>query len=128
MESESRIRPIDIIRRASASTRRSITVPEWENLTLWFRKVTPADWDAVDVDNEKTAWERSLRLLIRKAELEDGSPAFATGDLYFLQHEAELVVVQRVVNFMFESSFQSVAAAKGALLADPTSSSKLASP
>jgi hypothetical protein len=113
-------RAIDVIRERSALTRRSIEIPEW-GLTMYFGKMVVADMEAVDErrqdDDEKkmTPQERNMILLVSKAQNEDGTPMFRMGDIMFLRTEADFVVLQRVVNFMFETAHtnvEKIAAAK----------------
>ena len=110
---ETRPRAIDIIRAKSALERRKIEVPEW-GLTFYFGKMTVADMEAVDErrkdDGSITMQQRNMILLVAKAQNEDGSPMFGMGDIMFLKSEADFVVLQRVVNFMFESAYQSIEA------------------
>jgi hypothetical protein len=106
-------RAIDVIRAKSALERRKIVVPEW-GLTFYFGKMTVADMEAVDArrkeGEEMTHQHRNMVLLVAKAQDEDGTPMFGMGDIMFLKSEADFVVLQRVVNFMFESAYQSIEA------------------
>jgi len=113
-------RPIDVIRRCSSSVKRSITIPEWEDLTLYFGKITIADWEGVEAREPKSDMERNIYLLISMAKLENGTPAFATGDKMFLTNEADFTVLQRVINFMFQSVYESVQEAERAVEENPT--------
>lgn len=97
------LRPIDVIRQRSKLARRPIDVPEW-GLVLWFGKLTVADMESVGAKEATTKLERNLHLLIQKSELENGDPAFGTGDLHFLKTEADFVVIQRLLDFMFASA------------------------
>lgn len=112
---------IDIIRRASRSERKCIEVPEWEGLKLYFAKLTTADVQSVAERNPKDVIERNMYLMIAKAQDEDGAPAFELGDRHFLNSEADFLVVQRVVNFMFESASVTMDEAKQAIKEDPIS-------
>ena len=117
------IRPIDIIRRCSSLNRREIVIPEWDNLKLYFGKVTMADWDGVESRKPTSDMERHLMLLVKMARLEDGTPAFGMGDREYLRSEASLAVVQRVIAFMYEGSYESVEEAEAAIESDPPSDS-----
>lgn len=97
------LRPIDIVRRRSRLARRSIVVPEWE-MTVWFGKLTVSDMEATGAREAKSTLERNLVLLTIKAEDEAGAPLFASGDLHFLKQEADFVVIQRLLDFMFASA------------------------
>ena len=116
-------RPIDVIRRCSSAMKREIVVPEWEGMTLYFGKMTAADWDAVEMRNPKTDMDRHLLLLIKMARLEDGTPAFQMGDRTYLRDEAELTVLQRVIAFMYEGQYASVEQAEEAIEGNPVSDS-----
>lgn len=112
--SAGKLRAIDVIRTKSALERRKIEVPEW-GLTFYFGKMTVDDMEAVDArrqDNEErmTPQQRNMILLVSKAQDEEGKPMFAMGDIMFLKKEADFVVLQRIVNFMFESAYVSVEA------------------
>jgi len=114
-------RSIDVIRRASRTERKMIEVAEWEGLKLYFNKLTTADIQGIADRNPKDTIERNMYLLVSKAQVESGEPAFNVGDLHFLRSEADFMVVQRVINFMFESAVSSVEEAKEAIKEDPIS-------
>lgn len=114
-------RPIDVIRRCSSLNRRSITIPEWEDMTLYFGKITVADWDGVEARNPKSDMERNLLLLISMARLEDGTPAFQGGDKMYLEREADFAVLQRVLNFMYEGAYEGLEQAEAAITENPIS-------
>jgi hypothetical protein len=114
-------RAIDIIRRASRAERRMLEVPEWEGLKLYFGRLTTGDVQGTAERNPKDMIERNIYLVIAKAQLEDGTPAFNVGDKHHLTHEADFMVTQRVINFMFETASISLAAATEAIKEDPTS-------
>lgn len=123
---DSGLRPIDRIRKATRARRRKIEVEDW-GVTLYFGTLTTADVEAVDAameddgkQPEKNSQERRLRLLIEKAELEDGSRAFRPGDLHHLRSEADYMTLQRVIGFMYNSML-SVDAAKKDSAGTPTS-------
>lgn len=126
-------KPIDRIRKAYRDRRRSIEVPEWDGLELFFSPLTTADVAAADdrmqdrdgKEPAKHRHERNIYLLIATAELEDGSPAFRLGDKAFLMTEAEYAVIQRLVGFLYSTSMSadSVEDAKGKSEATPGSTS-----
>lgn len=122
-------RAIDVIRAKSVLERRKLEVPEW-GLTFWFGKVTVDDMEAVDNRRDENGQisrqERNLIMLVSKAQAEDGTPMFTMGDVHFLKKEADFVVLQRVINFMFESAYTSlkdVKEKKEAIAANPPSAS-----
>lgn len=94
-------RTIDLIRAHFSSKLVPVEVPEW-GLTLWFGPLTMADFEVVSVTAGERAEERNVRLLISKARLQDGTPAFAPGDLHYLRTEAQARVITRLVNAMYE--------------------------
>lgn len=104
-------RAIDAVIQAAARRRRAVEVPEW-GLTLWFSPVTTADRIAVsermgdrkDVDSEAYRLESQILLLITKAELEDGSPAFSFGDKEYLLRKADYLVIQRLIAELYRVS------------------------
>ena len=116
-------RPIDIIRRCSSLDRRELVIPEWDNMKLYFGKLTAGDWDGVEARKPKSDMDRHLYLLIKMAKLEDGTPAFQMGDKEYLKTEAPLSVLQRVINFMYEGTYQSVEQAQEAIEGNPPSDS-----
>lgn len=127
------IKAIDRVREAAVSALRSITIPEWGDLTLHFGKLTIADQEAVEARTPKTAYERQLIMLIHKAKMEDGTPAFQMGDMHYLRNEADFVVVQRIVAFMYQTAFerkgtQDPAQAAEGIKNDPPSASDSSSP
>lgn len=105
------VRPIDRVVQARRQARRSIVVPEWDGLALYFSPVTTLDVQAVHDrmredgrDAEQNQLEKRVILLIQKAELEDGSRAFEFGDRIALMENAEWSVLMRVIGFMYESA------------------------
>lgn len=123
-------RAIDVIRRRSASMRRCIVVPEWEDMPIWFGKLTVADMEATGervgaaaAGKPMTTLERNIVLVVVKAENEDTTPVFALGDLHFLKTEAEFAVVQRLIDFMFSSALPTVAEEADRIEANPPSTS-----
>jgi hypothetical protein len=115
-------RPIDRVRQHFAGEDRTLTIPEWK-LTLHFGKVTLADIRGVRDRAPKDLNEQNVFLLISKARLDDGQPAFQMGDKHFLMTEADAMVMHRVINFMLEAAYTGVDEAKRAIEADPTSAS-----
>jgi len=103
-------RPIDRIRQATRDRRQRVPVEPWD-LVLYFGPLTTSDVEAVEAameddgrDPQEHTQERRLRLLIEKAELEDGSRAFRPGDLHHLKSEADYVTLQQVVAKMFTAA------------------------
>lgn len=93
---------IDKLRERHREQRREIEVPGMEE-TLYAAPLTTADIQAVEdrmeakgLDPEKNEHERRALILIQKAELEDGSPAFRSGDLRFLLNEVDYMTLQRL--------------------------------
>jgi hypothetical protein len=119
----SETRPIDVIRRCSSLDRREIVIPEWEDMKLYFGKMTAAAWDGVEARKPKTDMDRHLLLLIKMAMGEDGKPAFNMGDREYLKTEAALPVLQKVINFMYEGVYESVEQAEEAIEGNPCSGS-----
>lgn len=102
------MRPIDQILQAGRDRRRSVTIPEWGGLELFFAPLTTSDMIAVrerlvDLHGEEPAKheeERRVLLLIQKAQLPDGSKAFDWGDRLHLQ-EADYVGMQKALACMY---------------------------
>ena len=72
-------RPIDRVRQAYGGATRSMKVPEWGGLELFFGPLTTADMEAVDARDPKSSYDRNLILLIYKAKDADGKPLFGMG-------------------------------------------------
>jgi hypothetical protein len=115
---------IDSVRSAYQAKRRSLVVPEWDNLEMYFGPLTVDDMESVKsrVRDPESDYEQNILLLIHKARDKEGKPLFAFGDKKVLQGEANLVVLQRVINFMWEG-VASIAEAEKELEVDPTSDS-----
>lgn len=118
------MKAIDIIRQASQTARRSIEIPEWRDpdghpLVLWFGRLTAADLQAIEERQPRDHHERNVLLLIHKAQDEGGQPIFEFGDRLALLREADFVVLQRIIAFMFERTYPTVEAAAEALRANP---------
>lgn len=94
-------RLVDRIREKNSDGRKSIIVPEWDGVELFFSRMTIGDMRSVKDRSPKDDYDRNLMLLIHKARYADGSPAFTMGDKHYLETEADLPVVQRVIGFMF---------------------------
>jgi hypothetical protein len=116
-------KPIDVIRRCSSLDRRELVIPEWDDMKLYFGKLTAQDWEGVESRNPKTDMDRHLMLLILMARDEKGEPAFEMGDRVLLKKEAPLNVLQRVINFMYEGTYESIEQAEEAIEGNLTSDS-----
>lgn len=93
---------IDRLRERHREQRREIEVQGMEE-TIYASPLTTADIQAVEDRMEDRGWdpeenehERRCLILIQKAELEDGSPAFRSGDLRFLLNEVDYMTIQRL--------------------------------
>lgn len=98
-------RAIDVIRQSTTDQRRSIVVSEWGGLEMFFSRLTSSDIASVGDRDPKSPQERNLILLIHKARDREGRPLFQMGDLHYLMTEADWFVLQKVVTFMYESSY-----------------------
>lgn len=116
-------RAIDVIRRSSSLSRRELVVPEWEDMKLYFNKITAADWDAVESRKPRTDMHRNLLMLVRMARNEAGEPIFGSGDIEYLKNEAALDVLQRVMLFMFEGLYENIEQAVEEIEGNPSSDS-----
>lgn len=116
-------RAIDRIRSASTAARRKIVVPEWGNLELYFDRLTVSDMEAITDQEPKSTFDRNIRLLVHKAKDADGKPVFSSGDVVYIKTEADYLIVQRVIGFMFETAYGTVEEAKEQLREDPISDS-----
>lgn len=96
---------IDRVLLAYSSRRKSITVAEFDGLTLYFGQFTSADLDGVEfqmrelhgTDTEK--WPKNefrVRQIVHKAELEDGSVAFLGGDVVHLMTRVPIGVITKL--------------------------------
>ena len=117
-------RAIDVIRNNYMGERRSITVPEWGGLALWFGPVTPSAMEKVDDRDPANNLERSLLLLVTMATDEGGKPLFEFGDVRHLKDTTEFTVLQRVFDFMLSSWLDKETSVK----TNPTSAGVSSSP
>ena len=97
-------RAIDKVRASYNVAKRQLLVPEWDNLELWFGRLTITDMQAILAREPKDTYEQDCMLLIHKAMDAEGKPAFQMGDLHYLKTEADYLVVRRVTAFMYEST------------------------
>lgn len=119
-------RLIDRVREHYARTTRTVSVPAL-GVDLHFSPLTVQDSAAVESRGPKNDRERSIYLLIHKARLPDGTPAFQMGDFAYLVGECD---VTEVLGPMLEglygpaaTSTDAIKDAKDAVAADPTSDS-----
>lgn len=112
-------RAIDMIRRNYMGERKSIVIPEWEDLELWFGPVTPSAMEKVDARKPENNMDRSFLLLVTMAQDEDGKPLFEFGDVKYMKDTTEFTVLQRVFDFML-SSFLEKEDAEKKVNEDPT--------
>jgi len=97
-------RAIDKVRSAYNVSKRKLVVPEFDDLELWFGRLTTSDMQAVLAREPKDSYEQDLHLLIHKAQDAEGKPAFQMGDLHYLKTEADYVVLRRVIAFMYDAT------------------------
>lgn len=114
------LRPIDQVRKAYRQRLRPVEVPEWD-MTLYFGPLTTADSIAVAEREPRNEYEKRILLLIQKARLEDGSPAFTWGDKMVLIQEAENKVLNRLLAALYgvalgDSDVEAEEVAKGQAL------------
>jgi len=112
---ERQIRAIDKVRKGVSRRRRKFgPIKKWNNLELWFGPLTTDDMEAVDLRlinegcedplDEKHRHRRNILLLIHKAQDKDGKRAFEFGDEHYLRTEADYLIMQMLIGFMFESA------------------------
>lgn len=114
---------IDKIRAAYNTARRRILVPEFEELELFFGRLTTSDMQAVLGREPKDSYEQDLILLIHKAQDAEGKPAFQMGDLHYLKTEADYVVLRRIIAFMYDTTALSEKEVTKQVEQDPSSAS-----
>jgi hypothetical protein len=116
---------IDSVRSAYQAKRRKLVVPEWDNLEMHFGPLTVADMESVKtrVKDPDSDYERNVLLLIHKARDAEGKALFAFGDKLVLMKEADLVVLQRAINFMW-AGVGTLGEAREQIEEDPTSDSE----
>lgn len=117
------MRAVDIVLAHSKEERRAIVVPEWDNLELWFGKITVSDLQTVAGLDPRDVHERNLMLLCLKAQDKEGNKLFALGDSPLLKREADWSILQNVVEFMYRKILSSKEEAAKKLEEDPTSGS-----
>ena len=118
------MKAIDRVRNAYQAKRRSIVVPEWENMELFFGPLTVDDMVSIESrvssngTGEGEQYERSILMLIHKARTKEGTAVFHFGDKKVLMSEADLIVINRVIAFM-SSDVPSLDEARKQVEADP---------
>lgn len=121
---DSSLRAIDRMRQFSSANRRSISVPEWGDLTFYFYPLRVAELSAIEDFAPKNHHERNVLMLVLKAKHEDGTAMFTSGDAFALKNEIDAAVLQRVVSFMWSTTMpKTVEEAKALIVGDPTSGS-----
>ena len=115
------MKAIDRVRNAYREKRRMIAVPEWENLELYFGPLTVEDVVSVDArtNGKDDRYERNILMLIHKARTKEGKAVFGFGDKKVLMSEADLVVINKIVAFMWEN-VPDLEEAREEIEADPT--------
>lgn len=96
-------RAIDRLRSLSAQERRVFEFAELD-MKVYFGKLTYADLEFVDGLKPKNNFEKSLLMLIHKAQDEEGKPIFAAGDLFYLQNEVGYHILSPVIEFMWATT------------------------
>ena len=114
---------IDKVRAAYNASKRQFVIPEFDNLELWFGRLTTADMQAVLAREPKDTYEQDLLLLIHKAQDAEGKPAFQMGDLHYLKTEADYVVLRRVIAFMYDATALAEKEVEQQIAEDPSSAS-----
>ena len=124
-------RPIELIKATWDPSRRRMPWPGIPELVLFFPPMTPAVWGkargiaaaAGEDPNDSNAL--GLRLLVEMAELEDGSKAFAGGDITVLRRQTKMSDIKDVIDFMSDTgpvvlTDERVTEAQETVDADPT--------
>ena len=114
------LRAIDKIRAACAATRRQLVVPEL-GIEMYFGKLTTADVQGVLERDPKTTLDRNIMLVAMKAQDVDGKPLFSMGDVHTLKAEVDFVIMQRIIDFMFDTAYPNIEKAEEEIKSDPTS-------
>jgi len=114
---------IDKVRAAYNAGKRQLVIPEFDNLELWFGRLTTADMQAVLAREPKDSYEQDLMLLVHKAQDAEGKPAFQMGDLHYLKIEADYVVLRRAIAFMYDATMLVEKEAIKQIDQDPSSAS-----
>jgi len=112
---------------ATSNARRSLVVPEWGDLELYFGMLTIADKNAARASYgeilKPSIEDLALAMIVAKAEDATGAKLFLPADAEALRQRASLSVINRVADFMYGVEAPTVAEAKEALTASPTSAS-----
>lgn len=121
-------RLIDRIVARAPSARRMIRVPEWD-VDLYFPPVTSAQLEAALPKNgDKSTAPPSLFLLVHLAQDEAGNRLFRKADIEMLRQRADLNVLTRVQDFMWNTVTPSDEAAETDLKNTPSLSGASPSP
>ena len=101
-----KVNPMDKVtahfRNKISGEAKSITVPEWDNLTIYYKtsNTLEAEGRLVELAQKGKTIEALVETLITKAMDEDGKPMFKKMDKVSFMHEADPSVVIRVVGEM----------------------------
>ena len=100
--------------------KRSVVVPEWGGMEVFFNPVTVADMKAVEAQNPKTEYDHNLYLIIRKAKDAEGKGLFQPGDKSKLESRVDMAALIRLVQALSSRIPKAEGEAKKAIEADPT--------
>ena len=91
----------------------AVTIEGRHVLDLYFKRITRSDRLRVqNTANSDDALKQSTVMLCQKAELEDGSKAFALADVAKLQRELPEKVLNEIELFLFEADGEDFAEIK----------------
>jgi hypothetical protein len=123
--SENGKRLIDKIIAKAATGKRSIVVPEWDGVELFFEPLTRAKMEeAMPKDKvDRPFTTQSLFLLVFMAKDASGHRVFKQGDIEALRTQADLGVLSRVEAFMWGTVLPNEKQVEEMVEADPPSAS-----
>jgi hypothetical protein len=122
---------VDELKQDYQAHRGHVVTFDWTPQKVTFDPITPNDLVEANrsdpTKGEPSPFEIKVNLLIRKAKNADtGEPLFAPGDKHFLMNEAMSLRIGEMADRMM--TIPSLAEAKAAVAADPTSASDSSSP
>ncbi len=115
-------RLIDRIIAKAATGKRSLVIPEWDGVELFFEPLNRAEMEeATKNAGDRPVTTQSLFLLVHMAKDAEGNRVFKQSDIEALRTKADLGVLTRVEAFMWGTVLPSDKEVAARIEADPPS-------
>jgi hypothetical protein len=118
-EGPKELRAVDRVRAAFQGARRSRVFPKWGDLEIFAGPITAAEYQLAAKEYD-SHFERSLQLLVSKAEDRDGKKLFAPGDVPNLLAGTTFEALDEVTSWLY-ATVLTKEAAKAEIRRDPSS-------